>query len=154
VQLRAYLERTRPIDKQLAYQIDKLLRATSSGDAGTGGDADAGTGTGVDGGGEDAPAVAAGGDEDALRYRPNPAALQTKAPLSGGLGGGEGGEGGEGAGGVYRPPRLNPVAMEEDLAASRQERRRAVEQKRRAKGRCGGGRALRPPRPGAGVDPR
>jgi U3 small nucleolar RNA-associated protein 3 len=40
VQLRAYLERVRPIDKQLGYQIDKLLKATAvarEGEEGEGG---------------------------------------------------------------------------------------------------------------------
>jgi hypothetical protein len=39
------------------------------------------------------------------------------------------------AGGVYRPPKLNPVAMEEDRALSNKERRRLLEAQRRAKRR-------------------
>lgn len=82
VQLRAYIEKIRPIDKQLAYQIDKLLRATSVAQAQAAADAGAAE--------EEAPAAAAGrggaaagGDEDALHYRPNPQALIAKAPLVG-----------------------------------------------------------------------
>jgi hypothetical protein len=39
------------------------------------------------------------------------------------------------AGGVYRPPKLNPVAMEEDRALSNKERRRLLEAQRRAQRR-------------------
>ncbi|GBF94628.1 hypothetical protein Rsub_07364 [Raphidocelis subcapitata] len=141
VQLRAFIERARPIDKQLAYQIEKLLRATeraaagAAADAGGGGGGDGGDGGGGDGGGAGpGPSSFAAGGDDALRYRPNPSALVTKAPLGGAGGGGFelDGDGG-GAPGVYRPPRLNPVAMEEDREASRQERRQQVEARRRAK---------------------
>jgi hypothetical protein len=38
-------------------------------------------------------------------------------------------------GGVYRPPKLNPVAMEEDRALSNKERRRLLEAQRRAQRR-------------------
>ncbi|KAI8470007.1 MAG: Sas10/Utp3/C1D family-domain-containing protein [Monoraphidium minutum] len=154
VQLRAYIERTRPIDKQLAYQIDKLLR-TADGGAGAAAAAAAAADeellptTDELAGGDtalNAPRRAAssargtntgGGGEDDLAYRPNPSALVTKAPLAGGFtpadGGDAGLEGAGGGGGVYRPPRLNPVAMEEDLEQSRAERRRVVEMRRRAK---------------------
>jgi U3 small nucleolar RNA-associated protein 3 len=78
VQLRAYIEKIRPIDKQLSYQIDKLLRATSVAQASAAADAAAGADE------ADAAAVgAAAGGDDALRYRPNPQALIAKAPLLG-----------------------------------------------------------------------
>ncbi|KAF8059680.1 hypothetical protein HT031_005088 [Scenedesmus sp. PABB004] len=115
VQLRAYLERVRPIDKQLAYQIDKLLRATAAAQASA--DADgAGAGAGA----------AGGGDDDALRHRPRPGRLIPKAPLPGDAAAAEAGVG------VYRPPRLNPTAMEEDRALSGKEMRRLREAQRRA----------------------
>ena len=44
---------------------------------------------------------------DPLQYRPNPQALVSKLDTSGG-------QAGQGADGLYKPPRLNPVAMEED----------------------------------------
>jgi hypothetical protein len=140
VQLRAFIERARPIDKQLAYQIEKLLRATEPGGAAAAGAAapPPGAGDGLEGEGAGAAAAAVGGDDDALRYRPNPSALVTKAPLSGGFDQG-GLADAAGPSGVYRPPKLNPVAMEEDRAASRQERRAEAEARRRAKRRSGSG---------------
>jgi U3 small nucleolar RNA-associated protein 3 len=150
VQLRAYIERIRPIDKQLAYQIEKLLRTTDAigADAATAdAAADAATADGADGDegvarGRRAAAAAAAGD-DPLSFRPNPRNLMTKVPLGGLAGNGfiDGGEGAGGVGGepapvgIYRPPKLNPVAMEEDREASRQERRAMMDARRRAKGR-------------------
>jgi hypothetical protein len=80
VQLRAYLERVRPIDRQLSYQIDKLLRATAAAATTAPGGAAAGGAAAPDGGGGgDAPphtnGAGGGSGEDVLRYRPNPSAL-------------------------------------------------------------------------------
>jgi U3 small nucleolar RNA-associated protein 3 len=86
VQLRAYIEKIRPIDKQLSYQIDKLLRATSVAQAQAAADAAAGADEDEAAAGA---AAAAGGGDNALRYRPNPQALIAKAPL---LGDAEGGQ--------------------------------------------------------------
>jgi hypothetical protein len=80
VQLRAYIEKIRPIDKQLSYQIDKLLRATSVAQSQAAADAAAGA---ADGDEAAAAGAAAAGGDDALRYRPNPQALIAKAPLLG-----------------------------------------------------------------------
>ena len=54
VEFRTYIEKTKPIDKKLHYQIEKLLKASE------GADADAAPG------------------EDGLQYRPNPGALVSK----------------------------------------------------------------------------
>jgi U3 small nucleolar RNA-associated protein 3 len=81
VQLRAYIEKIRPIDKQLSYQIDKLLRATSVAQSQAAADAAAGAADGDEAAA--AAGAAAGGGDDALRYRPNPQALMAKAPLLG-----------------------------------------------------------------------
>eukprot|EP00879_Flechtneria_rotunda_P011823 GHRR01012350.1.p1 GENE.GHRR01012350.1~~GHRR01012350.1.p1 ORF type:complete len:590 (+),score=268.47 GHRR01012350.1:166-1935(+) len=116
VQLRAYIEKIRPIDKQLAYQIDKLLRATSVVQASS-------LSAAGDAGAEEDTAA-----EDALQYRPNPQRLITKAPLVGDAAGLE-----PTSTGVYRPPKLNPVAMDEDRALSNKEMRKLKEAQRRAK---------------------
>ena len=122
VQLRTYLERVRPIDKQLAYQLDKLLRATAVAQAQE----------------QQQHGEAAGGGDE-LAFRPNPAALVPKAPLvgdkraaaaAGAVAGGD-----VQAGGVYKPPKLNPVAMDEDMELSKQERRRLKEATRKARAR-------------------
>lgn len=77
VQLRAYIEKIRPIDKQLAYQINKLLRATAVAQASEA----AATTSAPDG----APATANGmSGDDALQYKPNPDMLIPKVPLVGG----------------------------------------------------------------------
>jgi U3 small nucleolar RNA-associated protein 3 len=118
VEVRAYLEKVRPIDKRLQYQIEKLLAAAQRAQGENGG--------------------AAADDADALRHGPRPEAL-----LGNGSGGGGGGGAGARAGkeaaygddGVYRPPRLNPVSMDLDDregSAARKERRREIQAARRA----------------------
>ncbi|PSC73947.1 Something about silencing 10 [Micractinium conductrix] len=117
VEARAYLEKIRPIDKKLQYQIEKLLKATAAVGGGGGDGAD----------GEAAAALAAGGD-DPLRYGPRPDALVAKQT-------GAAPAGDDGGGGAYRPPRLNPVSMELDERAgelSARERRQLVQAQRRA----------------------
>ena len=68
---------------------------------------------------------AAGGDN--LQFKPNPTAL---------IGRGEGTEGDEGEGdGKYRPPKMLPTTMEDDIDGkekSNKEKRREKEQRRRA----------------------
>jgi hypothetical protein len=83
-QLRSYIEKIRPIDKQLSYQVDKLLRATAKAQASADVDVDAAAAAAA---GVDQQAAAAGG-EDALQYRPNPQALLSKVPLVGDTTGG------------------------------------------------------------------
>ncbi len=92
MELRAYLEKIRPIDKQLSYQIDKLLKAAAAAnqqqpaqqpqqrkaaaaaepeDEGAAGPGPGSAGAGLDG--------------DALRYGPRPDALVPKAKSGVGL---------------------------------------------------------------------
>ncbi len=97
MEIRAFLERARPIDKRLRYQMDKLLAAAAAVHAGPGAEGN--------GAADDDTA----GVDDPLRYGPRPEDLVPRA--GGGGGGGAGGEGGAGDG-LYRPPKLNPVAME------------------------------------------
>jgi U3 small nucleolar RNA-associated protein 3 len=79
-----YIEKIRPIDKQLSYQIDKLLRATAKAQASADVDA-AAAGQQQQ---QNGAAAAAGGD--ALQFRPNPQALIAKLPLVGDTAGGWG----------------------------------------------------------------
>lgn len=69
VEIRTFLEKARPIDKKLAYQIEKLLRLASS-EAQGGEEEGAG---GADGGQE-----ADGAGADPLAFRPNLGALVSK----------------------------------------------------------------------------
>ncbi|KAG2499555.1 hypothetical protein HYH03_002500 [Edaphochlamys debaryana] len=113
VEIRAYLEKIRPIDKHLSYQIDKLLKASTLAAAGAlaaenGDDGAAGPGPG------------SGADADALRYGPRPDALvpKTKAGAPGAAGAAAM-EGAEDAAGVYRPPKLVAASMELDAARAK-----------------------------------
>jgi U3 small nucleolar RNA-associated protein 3 len=126
VEARAFLEKARPIDKKLAYQLDKLLRLAAAGEA-------------EDAEGEaaaaDAAAAASAGGGDALAFRPNPDML---LPADGAPGARAGGRGGAAAaGGLYRPPKLAPAAMDgyedsEPGGAAGRAARSAAERRRRA----------------------
>eukprot|EP00898_Chlorokybus_atmophyticus_P006287 jgi/Chlat1/665/Chrsp104S01144 len=107
VQIRTYLEKVRPIDKKLQYQIDKLLAAAN--DATAAAQAPAANGS---------AAVAA---DDPLRYRPNPSALVSRLA-----------ENHEDPDAVYRPPKMMPMAMDGPDKKSRAEIRSEQELRRRA----------------------
>jgi hypothetical protein len=113
--LRTVLEKLRPIEAKLKYQIDKvwplprerhlnvlivpqLVKSATMG--------------------------ASHAVENPLSFRPNPSALVSKSGQEGGSDGEEGGEGD-----VYQPPKLASVPYEEDRALHRKERdeRRARE---------------------------
>lgn len=114
VEVRAYLEKVRPIDKRLQYQIEKLLAAAQRA-AGT----------------RDDEAAAPAEEPDALRHGPRPEALRAAGAALAGIGSGAQ----AGDDGVYRPPRLNPVSMDLDDregGAARNERRRDALAARRA----------------------
>ncbi|CAM6118645.1 unnamed protein product [Calypogeia fissa] len=100
VELRLFLEKIRPIDKKLQYQIDKLLKTANA-----------------------PSAESREQKEDALKYRPNPDLLVSKLD-----------EDTEATGGVYRPPMIAPVAMEEDIRPKdkRNKERAEKESRRRA----------------------
>lgn len=109
VEVRSYLEKVRPVDKRLQYQIEKLLAAAA-----------AAQGAGDEGG--------AAGEE--LRHGPRPEALVAVGGPRGAAAAAEGDDG------VYRPPRLNPVSMElegeREGGAGRRERRKEEMTARRA----------------------
>eukprot|EP00891_Asterochloris_glomerata_P005440 jgi/Astpho2/5440/Aster-07389 len=112
VELRAYLEKIRPIDRKLQYQMDKLLLAAKSMQ-----------GPKQQDGEQDADAAA-----DPLMYGPKPDQLISKAGAA--LGGDTP------ASGVYRPPKLNPVAMQDDPDKDYgKKQRRRQEHKARTAGR-------------------
>nr|GMC50526.1 neuroguidin [Ipomoea batatas] len=107
VEIRLFLEKMRPIDKKMQYQIQKLTRVTESVS-------------------EKSVLTEKGSDttqkEDLLKYRPNPEMLTSKTTP-------------EDSTGVYRPPKLAPAIMNEDKT-SRQERnalRKEQEMLRQAK---------------------
>jgi U3 small nucleolar RNA-associated protein 3 len=120
VEIRTYLEKIRPIDKLLSYQVEKLLAAAAA--ARGGGEVDGAAG--IDGGGGD----------DALKFGPRPGALviegdrgATTAAAAEENGGRNGGDG------MYRPPRLNPISMDlEEGGPSAADRRRLLRERRQA----------------------
>ena len=130
VQLRAYLEKVKPIDKKLQHQVERLLRAS-------GADADAEAGAGGDGG---TGAGGKGGRGDAMRHRPNPGALVAKAGAAPGGSDSEGSEGEEdgrapgGGGGCIGRRKSLPLRSRVPTAASGMG---AASRRRRGGGRGG-----------------
>ncbi|XP_062163079.1 uncharacterized protein LOC133870059 isoform X1 [Alnus glutinosa] len=96
IETRLFLEKIRPIDKKLQYQIQKLTRGT------------AGTTEVV--GLSEKESGATQKTEDLLNYRPNPDMLVPRSDMTPGE-----------EGGVYRPPKFAPTSMEE-AKVSKQER--------------------------------
>ncbi|KAL2529636.1 Sas10/Utp3/C1D family [Forsythia ovata] len=96
VEIRLYLEKIRPIDKKLQYQIQKLTRVTTTPEEKSGS--------------TEKEADTTQKAEDLLKYRPNPDLLVSKMNTTS-----------EDGDGVYRPPKLVPASMEENKM-SRQER--------------------------------
>ncbi|XP_006645205.1 neuroguidin [Oryza brachyantha] len=92
VEIRLFLEKIRPIDKKMEYQIQKLTNAADSGAAQEKmPNAEAKT--------KDHPKD----DEDLLKYRPNPDMMDTKIDPAG-----------QDNDGLYRPPKIMPVTMDDD----------------------------------------
>lgn len=84
IEIRMFLEKIRPIDKKLQYQVEKLLKMATG------------------------PFGAAGGDEmagppDDLLYKPNPDMLVSKID-----------ENAMGKDAIYHPPMIAPMAMDEE----------------------------------------
>ncbi|OAY65330.1 Neuroguidin [Ananas comosus] len=91
VEIRLFLEKIRPIDKKLEYQVQKFTRAAET----TGAEKK----MSVDMKKKDDSR----GEEDPLKYRPNPDMLVSKSTVAT-----------QDNGGVYRPPRFAPTIMDED----------------------------------------
>ena len=120
VEARTYMEKLRPLDAKLKYQMDKLLKTTPAC-------------------GEDAAAA------DALKFKPNPGALQLPdfgeegaGDAAGGdaailAGGGVGGDDEpEAKTGIYRPPKINAMHFE-DKAEAKKRRDREKSARKAAK---------------------
>ena len=121
VEARTYMEKLRPLDAKLKYQIDKLLKTTPAC-------------------GEDAAAA------HALKSKPNPGALQLPefgeerageeaggdAAIHAGGGGGGGDDEPEAKPGIYRPPRINAMHFE-DKAGAKKRREREKSARKAAK---------------------
>ncbi|KAI3758398.1 hypothetical protein L6452_05959 [Arctium lappa] len=94
LQTRLFLEKIRPIDKKLQYQIQKLTRLTGN--------------PMEDVGSDDKKPDATREADDSLKLRPNPDMLMNKVTPDDGDG-------------KYRPPKIAPASMDESKT-SRQER--------------------------------
>ncbi|XP_019055725.1 PREDICTED: neuroguidin isoform X2 [Nelumbo nucifera] len=111
VEMRLFLEKIRPIDKKLQYQIQKLLKDVGS--------------TVQKAGFKEKETDDAKNTEDLLKYRPNPDMLVSKSSQNS-----------EDKSGVYRPPKFAPTTMEEEDRIAKQERlalRKEKETLRKAK---------------------
>ncbi|KAK8580427.1 hypothetical protein V6N13_143524 [Hibiscus sabdariffa] len=97
VEIRLFLEKIRPIDKKLQYQIQKLTRVCGSATQQQSASNEASNGPEK--------------TEDPLNYRPNPDMLISKADMIS-----------DDGTGVYRPPKFAPAVVEEDHKMSREER--------------------------------
>jgi len=107
IEIRSYLEKTRPIDKKLKYQIEKLLLA-----------ADATRDVDVDALAAKSTKSTLGISDDMAAAKPRPGALMVDdddddLDLDLDLDAAAA-NGGNPESGTYRPPRLNPVSMELD----------------------------------------
>ncbi|XP_078441574.1 sas10/Utp3/C1D family [Wolffia australiana] len=99
VEIRLFLEKIRPIDKKLDYQIQKLTRAASN--------PQPDSGAAANGQAKDNPLDSG----DALKYKPNPDMLVSKIDPDA-----------QNGSGVYRPPRFAPTSVDEDDKVSRKEK--------------------------------
>ncbi|KAM7259386.1 hypothetical protein ACFE04_015127 [Oxalis oulophora] len=95
VEIRLFLEKIRPIDKKLQYQIQKLTRMAVVAPEQEGPD-------------EKNAKQNQNMDDDLLKYRPNPDMVVSEEPQD--------------ASGLYKPPKLVPYSMEEDTLTGKQER--------------------------------
>lgn len=105
VEIRLFLEKIRPIDKKMEYQIQKLTNAADS----------AAAQDKV----PDAQPVQQQGEDDLLRYRPNPDMMDTKLAQDG-----QGNNGG-----IYRPPKIQPVSMDDRRSKDNSRREEALARK-------------------------
>ena len=111
VEIRAFLDKVKPIDKRLQYQVEKLLAAAAAASRqpnGSAGDQNA-------------------GDEN-LVHGPRPEALI----VSHNDREGKQREPEDHTDGVYRPPRINPISMETEEGFNTKERRKLEHAQRRA----------------------
>ncbi|KAJ3181016.1 Serine/threonine-protein kinase smg1 [Geranomyces variabilis] len=112
VELRIVMEKTKPLEQKLKYQIDKLVKAASMAD-----DQSAATGAN---GASLAVERETGLSADALSFKPNPAAMLADSAAGVGDSNARGGGGGDednATGGVYRPPKLAPMPYDEGRRA-------------------------------------
>lgn len=92
VEIRLFLEKIRPIDKKLEYQVQKLTRAAAGGAA-----AEKTLQL------HEEQTKAESREDDPLKYRPNPDLLVSKTSQAQ-----------KDVGGVYRPPKFAPTSMDDD----------------------------------------
>lgn len=113
VEIRAYIEKIRPIDKRLQYQIDKLVAAAQKAKSAQD---------------TEEPDLQKGQETDAAKFGPRPEVLVASMKDS------KNQEDFTEVGGVYKAPRINPVSMdlEENEKRNKRERRREQFGARRA----------------------
>lgn len=108
VELRTVLERIRPIDQKLRYQVDKLVRIATTGQL---------------------------GESDPLRFRPQPSNLASRLgddASDSDEDGAAAGKPAKGKEGVYVPPKITAVHYDGDETAETRKERRLTAARRRA----------------------
>ncbi|CAO2167461.1 unnamed protein product [Urochloa humidicola] len=102
VEIRLFLEKIRPIDKKAEYQIQKLTNAADGATARekTGNEEAKGKGEHL-------------GEEDLLKYRPNPDMMNTKSAPDG-----------QDNDGIYRPPKFMPASIDDEDKRRKQDSRK------------------------------
>ena len=152
VYLRSVLEKLRPLDKKLKYQVDKMsklaahinLKAVEAAQRGEDAEAAAMQAEAAANGATDADADMTNESSDPLSFRPNPAALlaatadaaranaEAGASTAGAAGGANGGSGlASGASGLYRPPRISATQLDDaDRATTKRNKDLARAQER------------------------
>ncbi|XP_065827337.1 neuroguidin-like [Oscarella lobularis] len=104
IEARVYLEKLRPLDQKLRYQIDKLIRLATTGSSGL--------------------------HQDPLQYKPNPENLVSKLHSKDDDEDDEEEEGGDVRSAVYVPPKMMAVPYEETGKRTREQKRDDVAKKR------------------------
>lgn len=147
VYLRSVMEKLRPLDKKLKYQVDKMaklaahinLKAVEAAQRGEDAEEAAAQAAAA------ADAELADGAADPLSFRPNPAALlaatedaaRANAEVGGGAsaGGASGGSGlASGATGLYRPPRITATQLDDHEKATSRRNKDLARAQERARG--------------------
>ncbi|KAI9105300.1 Sas10/Utp3/C1D family-domain-containing protein [Phlyctochytrium arcticum] len=109
VELRIVLEKTKPLEQKLKYQIEKLVKAASMQEDQSGG-----------------PIEADGVAMDPLQFKPNPSGMVTQVEKK------ADGEKEEEKSGLYRPPKVAPMHYEEKVGKKAKTGKLTAQAKERA----------------------
>ena len=113
VELRLYLDKIKPLEQKMKYQIDKLVKAAVTGET---------------------AAATTTQQQDALAYRPNPHDLVTRDEdnrAAASAANDDGDDDQANGGGIYRAPQIAPVPYDGEEPGAEERRRKASERVRK-----------------------